>query len=171
MGYSSKQRAKRKKLIQVREIGPEDMKYIWAAYRKDGLEEFDPVLGVDMGLEDFKQAFVECVNGKYNAIWIITGPVSGREPMPIAFVTGWVRGRILEMGHATWFPWVAPRVIFDAAEVFFERARREYFVMEFARERDQRFFDAVAKTGVIKRTARFHGMYPGEAAILYIAKV
>lgn len=135
------------------------------------MEALSPVFGADMGLDDFRQALPEIMESSGNAFWTILAPVPGQGQIPIGMAYGLVRDRIIHDLHAVWYPWAKPRTIFEAAVVFFERLRRDFFIKLFADEDVEQFFDAVTRTGALRRGCRFHGLYPGKAAIFYYAKV
>lgn len=135
------------------------------------MEALSPIFGADMGLDDFRQALPEILEASGNSTWTIMAPVPGRGQTPVGLVYGLVRDRVIHDIHAVWFPWTPSRIIFESAVVFFERMRRDFFIKLFADEDVERFYDAVVQTGALRRGCRFHGLYPGKAAIFYYAKV
>ena len=125
-----------------------------------------------MGLSDFNQAFPELLLSFGNDLWTMIAPTPNRdEAIPVGLAVIFKKGRVIHDLHFIWFPWATPRRKFEVAKAFVEQMRSDFFVMMFTTEKFEKFFDALVDTGAIKRSSRFHGMYPGKATIFYYAKI
>lgn len=149
------------------------MKYAWAAYRRGGLEDLNPIFGADMGIADFKEAFPELLLSYGNNLFALVGPVPNQSSMPVGMVAALIKGKVIHDTHFIWFPWASARVKLETAAHFLDMARRDFFVMGFPDETQQneRFFNAIVDMGILKRGGRFHGLHPGRATLFYYSRI
>jgi hypothetical protein len=90
----------------------------------------------------------------------------------------WPRGRVLQVSNMIWFPWASKREVYESSMNFFETFRktietvsgRYYKILEFAEEKDSKFFDRLVSIGILERKCEIDGLYPDGNAILYVTK-
>lgn len=98
--------------------------------------------------------------------------------LPIGVGIFWQRGRVLQLTNLVWFPWANTRQVFLSTFNFFDSFRqtihsntgRPYKILEFAEEKDERFFDRLADMGVLEKVGKLDGIYPDGKAVLYATK-
>ena len=73
----------------------------------------------------------------------------------------------LVVGDIVWFPWSSPRQRIESAVNFFNEARKEIAFMEYARKQDKRFFEMIAKHGIMRRVGTSHNIYPDGPATVF----
>jgi len=151
----------------------EDLRYFWAAYKSGGLSHADPVFSTEMNVPDFKAQFSEYVSSRFNGAWTFVSDESGTTK-PMGFALGVVRdGRLIQLEEMIWLPWASPREVLEAATGFMDSMRRNevggrpVVVLEYSRMKDKKFFEAIAKRGVMRRVGHVHDIYRDEPAVLF----
>ncbi len=90
----------------------------------------------------------------------------------------WPRERILQIGDLTWFSNATSRQIFESCINFYDSIRKtihipsgkNYKILEFAHERDEKFFDRLAAASILERVGEIDGIYPDSKSIFYVSK-
>ena len=148
----------------------DDLPWLWAAYRKGALAVLGEAFASGLTQDQFR-ANVE--------FYIHTQGL-----VPIAFYTGedrkmvgiglfWLRGRCWQTENLIWFPWATPKNILASYVNFVNVMRNaeadsgKYFILEFAQEKDQKFFDTVCLYGVMRRAGTMYEFYKGGRACVY----
>jgi hypothetical protein len=154
-----------------RPIENDDLKYAWAAYKKGALASMGGVFGgQDLSPAEFKEAFEKEVLDNYHGVWTLLAQDPKR---PIGFVLGFfshpnpAKAPFMIVGDMIWMPWATPRNRLEAAVSFFASARKEMPMMEFASEDSKRFFEVIARHGVMRRVGTSHNVYTGAPAAVF----
>lgn len=115
---------------------------------------------------EFADLFLQYVAANYNGAWVIDAET--REGVkPAGFIVAWVRGRVMEIGDMVWFPWATKRNVYESVVAFMERMRGDYVVLEFARMKDKKFFERVARHGVMRKVGHAHSIYEDGPAVVF----
>lgn len=159
--------------LDFRPIENDDVKYAWIAYKKGALADLGPKFAdTGMSADQFKLAFEVEVTTVYHGAWTLLAGTS-RGFMPIGFVLGfWSHpdpryGVFMNVGAMVWLPIASKRNKIESAINFFNSIRGEIPMVEYAREKDKRFFEIIARHGVMRRVGTSHNVYPGEPAAVY----
>lgn len=85
----------------------------------------------------------------------------------------WLRDRCWQTENLIWFPWASTKNILASYVNFVNVMRNaeadsgKYFILEFAQEKDQKFFDTVCSYGVMRRAGTMYEFYKGGKACVY----
>lgn len=150
------------------------MPYLWAAYRKGSFDIVHPVFKEHLTKDEFLNALVGFMDDNTLAAFIFMAEVSGKL-QPIGLGLFWERGRILQTENLIWFPWSTKRSILESYVSFIANFRKEihegsgknYVILEFAMEKDQKYFDHVCRYGVMRRVGTSLEVYPDAKSCIY----
>ena len=148
----------------------DDLPWLWAAYRKGALAVLGDAFASGLTQDQFR------ANLEFY--------ISEQSLTPIAFFAGedrkmvgiglfWVRGRGMWTHNICWFPWASTKNILASYVNFVNVMRNaeadsgKYFILEFAQEKDQKFFDMVCSYGVMRRVGTMYEVYKGQKACVY----
>lgn len=99
----------------------------------------------------------------------IVGEADSLGECPIALALFWRRWHVYEIREMIWMPWATPRQILAATETMwrgfiFDGAK----LIEWVHPKDEKYFEKLSRTGVMKKVGLVTGIYPdGADAILY----
>lgn len=157
-----------KRRVDVRPIEPDDLKYVWAAYKKGGLasmgEEF---ASPEMSNSEFDAAFEKmadrCAEG-----WIVQAETR-RGFMPIGLVLGGLApmGAYLIICGIVWFPWASKRNIIEGAVSFFNSLRKQAPWMLYATDEHKRLYEVGCMHGIMRRVGTSMVVIPGRSAAVF----
>lgn len=168
MPQVSKWRLKRslKRRVEYRPIESEDLKYLWAAYKKGSL----PHVGIPDGLEadQFKAEFERIVITTCHAVWTVFGETkSGFRPIAIVFAS-WSPVRThLELLGVSRLPWASNRNIIEGIVGFFSGIRKQHSFIGYALPEYKRMFEICAMHGVARRVGTSYVVSPGKACAVF----
>lgn len=177
--FSSKRRPKR--YVEFRPSETEDIRYLWAAYRKGALDDLHPVFEEDLSQQDFEAAIHKVVSDNGWFAWTFIAEAGERGFLPIGVAFAWSRGRVIEMAHVVWFPWASPRNIWESSLNFYETMRkavtdqmkeiddptRYFIVLEYARFEERRFFEKMCDRKVMRKVGHISGLYPDQTCVMF----
>lgn len=151
---------------EFRPIEVDDVKYAWAAYRAGELEGFEP------GLEavEFRDLFKSLILSRFDAAWtLISDTKRGR--VPIGFALGFYphpdASGFLFIDTMLWFSWATARNRIESAAKFFDDVRKEIPMLGFAKIEHKKFYEALAKMGILRRVGTTVNVFPGESASIW----
>ena len=133
-------------------IGIGDMKYLYAAYKLGsfgeieniGQAEFDARVSDYLGLTDLTYVLIaQTANGK----------------IPVGMFSGNFNGPIFYIGSALWFKWATDRNKLESAVYALNEMRKDYVVVMHNHRKDQKFYETIAKHGVIRQVGRLFDVY------------
>lgn len=156
-----------------RPIEREDLKWVWAAYKKGALASMGPpFIETDMASEDFREAFETEIVANYNAAWTLFAETP-RGFVPAGLALGFFshhdtrRAPFMILGDLIWFPWASTRNRIEAAVGFFNRVRHEIAIVEYARQKDKPFFMVMMRHGIMRQVGTSMNVYVDEPAAVY----
>lgn len=136
--------------MDFRPIENDDLPYVWAAYRGGALSTVFPE---GLAADAFKTEFETLVLTRYDAAWtLFAETVKGF--IPVGLVLGfWPhQDAPFMIGNVfIWFPWASPRNRVESAVNFFTSIRQEIRMLFFAKPELKKFFEMIARHGVVRR--------------------
>lgn len=155
--------------VTIRPIGDDDLKYLWAAYRKGTLETIFPKENMSSG--EFRGAF-DTIASKFSEGWIIEADTSkGR--LPAGAVFGKVDAVLPYMIVAgiVWFPWATNRNVLEGTVSFFNEMRRVMPCMGYAVDEHKRLYEVCCMHGIMRRVGTSRVVVPDRNAALFETRV
>lgn len=153
-----------------RPIEDEDVKYLWAAYKKGSLKEIG-FTDTGMSAEQFNVAFHKFVMENAHATWTLFAPTK-RGNIPVGVILGiWGPGgnHIVVMGMS-WLPWASKRNMIESAVYFAQHMRKEIPLMFYAVPEHKRMYEVLAAHGCARRIGTSYIVIPGTACAVFEAR-
>lgn len=161
-----------KRKPSFRPIENDDLRFIWAAYKKGALSSMgERFTSGDALPQDFTEEFEAEVLTNYAAAWTLF-PTKDSEK-PVGLVLGFYShpdplfAPFMIVGDIIWFPWATRRNKIESSVNFFNEIRKEIQMVEYASKEHKPFFEMIAKHGIIRRVGTMHNVYPGEATSVF----
>src|SRR5262245_26339786 len=110
---------------EIRPLQPDDLKYLWAAYKKGALASMGKAFASpDMTPEQFNAAF-DFAAQHYSEGWMILAE-TGKGFIPAGVVLGKLDLILpfMIIAGIAWFPWASKRNILEGTVAFFDAIRR-----------------------------------------------
>ena len=143
--------------VGFRDFADQDIKYLWAAEKYNG-HEINP--------EEFKEAIYERFNESYDFAWTIEANTkNGYRPIGVIF--GLHSGPFILLGDMTWFPWSSKRNIIEGTTNFINAMKKDFLLLGYTNLKDKKFFEHIARHGILKRVGTIDGLYKDEPAALF----
>ena len=160
--------------VDFRLLEREDVRYLWVAYKKGLLADLggpfsDPP---NMTPDEFKVEFEVLITTMYHGAWAMLAK-TGNEYKPVGAVFGfWSHpepkyATFMNVANMVWFPWATARNRIESALNFFNTIRMQFPMVEYAREKDKRFFEVLARHGVMRRIGTSYNVYCGAPAAVF----
>jgi len=163
-----------------------DLRFVWAAYKQTGMD----ALKIEPGLtpEDFTVAFEATVLNRYTGAWLLfagagkpaveggaakAAAAKAADAKPVGMIFAFFShpdpalAPFMIIGDIVWFPWASCRQRVEAAVNFFNEARKEVPMVEYARPADRRFFEMICRHGIMRRVGTSHNVFSGEPAVVF----
>jgi hypothetical protein len=121
---------------------------LWAAYKKD---VFSKVFKEGLSAKEFSDIVMEYFSTAYTHAWVF-----GEKPLGIAF--GINIGRFVYLCSMNWFPWATKRQRIEHMVGFLNGIRKELYCVWDCEEKDKRFYEYIARHGIIRRVGTLHGL-------------
>ncbi len=160
--------------VSFRPIEHEDLRYVWAAYKKGALASMgEKFAGGEMDRDAFVDAIEAEIQVNYHGAWTLFADAPRRGVMPVGLVLGFYShpnpafAPFMIVGDMVWFPWASPRNRIESAVGFFRAIHAQVPMVEYARAQHRRFFEMIAKHGVMRRVGTSFNVYPGEATAVF----
>lgn len=146
----------------------EDVKYLWAAYKKGA---FDGLIKDGMQADEFENFVLADLVVRFHNIWTLTGKTRHGE-IPIGIILGfWPHPSdvvpFMILDSMKWFPWSSHRNRIEGVVGFLNEARKEIPMLGFVNPKDKDFFTMIAKHGIIRRVGTTHNLFNGEPAAIF----
>lgn len=129
-------------------FGDEDIKYLWAAYKKGA---FRDIFTEDLDAKEFSEVAIEYILSVYTHAWVL-----GEKPVGVVF--GILTGPFIYLGSLEWFPWATKRQIVENLIGFLNGVRKELYCVWDCKEEDKKFYEYIARHGIIRRVGTLHGL-------------
>lgn len=159
--------------LDARPLEKDDLKYIWAAYKKGALSSMGETFkSGDMESQDFTAAFMAEIETNYHGAWTLFAETP-KGFLPVGIVLGFwshpnpALSPFMIVGDMIWFPWASKRNRIEAGVFFFNRIRNEIPMVEYANESAKPFFEMMAKHGIVRRIGTSFNVYPGETTAVF----
>ena len=130
--------------------------------------DFDPAFVEPRDVHQFKAMFTAKIVAHFEAGWSFFDEGSDR-PIGIALANVPPHSRrVVLLQEVYWYPWASTRAIRAAfAQFMLGLHRSGLVVLEFSREKDEHFFDALQRDGVARKVGQVREMYDEAQAVLY----
>lgn len=150
-----------------RPIESEDERYVWAAYQAGSLSNLFPS---GLAPDNFRTEFEHLILTRYDAAWTMFARTR-RGTIPVGLALGFwphpeAKGFLL-IDALIWFPWSTPRNRIESAVNFVGKARHDFKMLAFARQKDKRLFEMLAHHGIVRRVGTAHNVFDGEPAAVW----
>lgn len=129
-------------------LGEEDIKYLWAGYKKGA---FSDIFKEGLSAKEFSEIAVEYILTAYTHAWVL-----GEKPIGVVF--GINLGSFVYLGSMTWFPWATKRQKTEHLIGFLNVIRKELYCVWDCSEEDKKFYEYIARHGIIRRVGTLHGL-------------
>lgn len=150
--------------VEVRAMEPNDLKYLWAAYRKGA--DFGEAFVPDLDAAAFRERF-EAISSGLSEGWIITADTKeGYRPAGVIFGAVAPLGAYLVIVSATWFPWATKRNVLEGTVAFLNTVRR-LPVIWYATDEHKRLYEVCCMHGIVRRVGTSFVVFPGRPAAVY----
>lgn len=148
--------------------------YFWAGYRVGAFDNLTPVFKNKLTNEEFADELDDYISTNNLTPFSLFGVVKG-VPRIIGIAMFWVRGRVMETSDIIWFPWASKRLILECYINFVNKIRKEefdktgknYMILEYAQEKDAKFFDHVCSYGIMRRVGTSYEIYQDAKCCVY----
>lgn len=158
--------------VEVRAMQPDDLKYLWAAYKKGALAPLGEVFSsADLDQEKFRQAF-DMAAEQYSEGWIISaGTRHGFRPIGLVLGALSPLSAYMVIGGIVWFPWASRRNIVEGTVSFFNLIRKSFPWIGYASNAHKRLYEVCCMHGIMRRIGTSYVVFPNEAAAMFEAKL
>lgn len=139
--------------VKMRLSDPDDMKYLYAAWRLGKLSGFGDLTVEGDTPDEFVDSIVSYLVQRAHVAYTLIAKPPGRETMPVGIVFGIVPfygKQFMMVGNFTWFPWASKRNRLEATVHFLNQMRQEWAILGLA-DVDVPFFEHVCRYGVLRR--------------------
>ena len=154
-----------KKLLKrnnsFRPIVREDMKFLWAAYKKNAFSE--ETLPKDLSQERFTQ-LIESIFNIMSEVFILESETK-RGKMPIGIITTTKVSSRTEP-NVDWFPWASNRNKIEATAYFLTKMRKRSMLI-WANDDTLRFFTRIAQYGALRRIGKATKFLDGKDIMIF----
>ena len=148
--------------VSYRPIEDDDLKYIWAAYRKGALAPMG-IESTDLDAAAFKQAFEQHVLENFQAAWVLIA----HKPIGVVFANWAPHAPYMIVSGMCWFPWASKRNILEAIVNFLNGVRKQFMLVFYALPEHKRTYEVCAMHGVVRRVGTSYAAIPGHAAAVF----
>jgi len=167
---ASKWRLRRtlKRSASYRPIEDEDVRYVWAAYKKGALAMMGEAFTKDMNAEEFKTLFEQFVIANHHAAWTLLAPTAkGKIPVGIVLAAWVPNAPYMLVNGCCWFPWASKRNIIESSVTFFNGIRKEHQLVFYALPEHKRTYEVCAMHGIVRRVGTSFIAFPGKQAAVF----
>lgn len=161
-----------KRRTQIRPIEADDVKYLWASYKKGALASMGTAFADgNMTPDQFKEAFDRAAQD-YSEGWIILAETR-KGFIPSGIVLGKLDKLLpfMIIGGIAWFPWATRRNIIEGTVAFFDVMRKQMPWIGFATDEHKRLYEICCMHGIMRRIGTSHVAIPGQGSAVFEARV
>lgn len=128
---------------------------MWASYKRDSKIGILKHIPEYLSPEEFKDYVMELSVRHFDFAWTLI-----KDDQPVGVVYGKEFGDSIILGSITWFTWASNRNIIESLLYFINRMRKEVHLIGTAEMKDKKFFEHMARYGVIRRVGTFNQSNP-----------
>ena len=133
-----------------------DFRWLWAAYRKGGVE----AIPRDLDMEEFLAAAFGHLE-KFSEQFMV------ETDRPVGVIVTLTDGYRFEP-HAVWFPWASPRNKLEGTLKFLSQERKDRMGIIYLDMGQKRFLEQLARYGVVRRVGTVKSFFePGKDAVFF----
>lgn len=153
--YRIKRTLKRDPSFHV--LTDDDIKYLWADLKKGKKIEISP--------QDFINEFSDHVSRNYDYAWTLT------LDKPMGMVFGQISGPMIMLGDMHWFEWATNRNKIECSIKLLNELRKTNVITMYSTFDDKKFYEHIAKHGILRRVGTLYGIYEDEPATFFQTRV
>lgn len=146
--------------ISFRAIEKSDLKYLWAAYKKNAFS--DDILPRDLDQNEFTMRVTDILN-HMNEVFMLES-VTVRGKIPIGMISTMATSRMEP--RTDWFPWASNRNKIEATAYFLTKMRKRPMLI-WANDDTLRFFTRIAQYGALRRVGKVTKFLDGKDMMLF----
>ena len=136
-----------KRWVDFRNFEEGDIKYLWAAYKKDSRSGILNDIPEGLSPDEFKEYVINLTIDNLDFAWTVFAP--NKKDLPVGVIYGKDFYPSILLGHMTWFPWSSSRNILEGVLNFINKMRKDSHLMGLSTFKDKRFFEQLCRYGVI----------------------
>lgn len=145
-------------------ISDEDLKWVWAAYRKDGLRSLKEFFPSDIQPEEFQNVFVDFIESGIHC-WVCDAQTPrGYVPVGLAMGVPTIH-KMIALGDFNWFPWASSRNIYESTVNIINDLRGKTNLLMTVDLSNKRFAEKIAANGIMRRVGTLHGVEDDPIAV------
>lgn len=150
-----------------RPIEQEDIRFIWAAYKKGALASMG-FADESLTAEQFKSEFEKLVLDNFHGVWTLFAPTKkGSIPVGIVFAAWAPNALYMIVTGMCWFPWSSKRNKIEAMVGFLNGVRKELSLMFYALPEHKRLYEVCAMHGIVRRIGTSYSAIPDKASAVF----
>ncbi len=143
-----------------------DLKWLWAAYRKDAFEEmFAPDLDQDAFTEQMLGILTKLYS-KGSEVLMLVATIPGKQSSPVGLLAVEYNDQVA-WPHAVWFPWSTARNRVECLVNFLQELNKEAAVLIASEPELTGFFGHLSRYGLLRRVGTIRKYRGDKPAILY----
>lgn len=140
------------------------MRWVWAAYRRNGLPSLSEIFEKDLQPREFEERFADLLDAGFFC-WICEADTDrGRTPVGLVLGRPFVHNTLI-MGNMTWFPWSSRRNVLESVVHLVNELRSEVHMLFHVEQHDKRFFNHVAAHGLLRRVGTLYDILDEPIAV------
>ena len=145
-----------------RPIEVDDLRYLWAAYKKGGLGSV--AIPQDLGPEEFSIAVDRKLSSHSQKGWAML-----RDGKPVGFVFGAPSpfNTFMEISLVVFMPWASNRTIIESTVAFISKIRKEGRFIGCAIPKHKKLYEVAAMHGLVRRIGTSYNVIPGHATAIF----
>lgn len=169
----------RRRYVEFRLSEPDDLKYLWAAYRKGAFNHIHPVFLEDLSTQEFKDAMALYLEEGGFTPWTMVAETKDGV-RPVALLLGLVTERVINLAKLVPFPWASPRNVLESMSNALDTIRKQVYdesleiddplryvmAILFTDYRDKKFYEKIQDMGILRKVGHVYHMHP-ETNILF----
>lgn len=142
-------------------IEEDDMKWLYAAYKLGSFSDND-LVNLERGMDavEFDKQLRLLMTTYYDNAWVMESVNEGKRRR-VGMLFSVLSGPFHLLGDVTWFPWATDRNKVETIVHFLNESRKENLMMWYCSYEDKRFYDHIARHGIIKRVGKISDLFEG----------
>ena len=150
------------------------MPYFWAAYKYGCFKNLNGGFIDGLTKDRLSELLENYISDNNLTPFSIFANIDGKKRI-IGIALFFIRGRLMETSDIIWFPWATKRLILEGYVNFVNSIRKQsnndmgqkYVIIEYAQEKDVKFFDHVCSYGIMRRVGTSYELYHNEKCCIY----